>query len=133
MSHDHQDVDPVLPRATIDTTPSPIAVRWEDWIWPDWVHEPVRTVVRAYWRGGHRGGPAHWLADARQRDAPELGATVRVAQFAGLQTDAHGRYVHCHTNIGRVLHEDGRVSLVYLMTGAVRWVKFMGNGNPGGW
>lgn len=115
------------------TVPEPVPARWEDWQWPDWVSEPVRAAVRAYWRG-ERCSPALWLADAQQRGAPGFGEQVQVAQFAGLRTDAWGRYVHCHSNVGRVVHTDGRVSLVFVMNGSVRWVKFIAAvDRPGGW
>lgn len=116
--------------AVVDV-PEPVPERWEDWWWPDWVPEPVRAAVRGYWHDGRRG-PVQWLADAKQRGAPDFGALVEVAHFAGSRTEAWGRYVHCHTNIGRVIHENGAVSLVFVLRGSVRWVKFVSTGK-GGW
>jgi hypothetical protein len=115
------------PSTTVNV-PEPIPVRWEDWQWPDWVPEPVQAVVRAHWVPR---GPAWWLANAKLHHAPTLGEQVEVARFYGLRTDAWGRYIHCRSNIGRVVHENGAVSMVYVLNNAVTFVKAMGDNTPG--
>ncbi|MCE7008751.1 hypothetical protein LWC34_38960 [Kibdelosporangium philippinense] len=111
-------------------TNEPVPTTWDDWRWPEWVPELVRAAVRGYWHYGSRG-PAHWLADAKHRGAPEFGQHVEVAKYAGLRTEAAGRYIHCHTNVGRVVHGDRRISLVFVMHDAVHFVKTVGLSGKG--
>ncbi|TKG57952.1 hypothetical protein [Prauserella endophytica] len=93
---------------------------WQDWQWPEWMPRTVRREIETCW-----STPALWLADAEKAGAPELGEHVEIRR--GKHDLITGRYVHFRDRLARLVHDNGVVSLLYLMlSGDVRWVMALG-------
>jgi hypothetical protein len=74
----------------------------------------MRATIERFWHNG----PYLWLYDHITQDVPRTGARLAFGRRSGvtwLDTNKMsidgvvGRYVHCWTNIGRVVDDDGKV------------------------
>lgn len=79
----------------------------------------VRETVERYWRQQPTAGPDRWLADAAAAHAPALGEHVELPGVLA-------RYVHCYGREGRAVHEDGTVSLTWMLFGECRRILDLG-------
>lgn len=115
---------------------------WDAFDWPNWVPVEVRGLIQDFWSERYGRGPRAWLRDAITQGGPALWSAAKLLRLTHSEEWVSGRFVHCWSNIGLVVHDDGSVTQGYFTARSVYtavveagkgldWVIVGGESGPG--